>query len=405
MYDLLHDLRIVEASSFVAAPSAGLHLAQMGATVIRIDQIGGGPDFNRWPLAPSGPSLYWEGLNKGKKSVALDLTRVEGRQLAQRLIVAPGTSGGLFLTNFPVEGFLSHDRLCASRPDLVTVRVMGLANGAPALDYTVNCALGVPQMTGPASLGDEPVNHVLPAWDLLTGAYAAFAMLVAARARADDRQGREVRVPLMDMAATALANLGQVGEVMLGGKDRSRYGNDVFGAFGRDYVTACGARIMVMAITPRQWAGLIEALALAEAVAAVEAARGVSFATDEGERFTHRDALVPIVAGALAARPLAALAPVFDRLGVCWGPYRTLSDAVGDAAGPFRAPVFSEIDHPSGTRYPASGAPATIAGADRSPPVRAPYLGEHSEEVLIDMLDLSSREFARLHDARLVATP
>ncbi len=95
MYGLLAGLRVVEAASFIAAPSCALHMAQMGAEVIRIDQAGGGPDFNRWPLAPGGArSLYWEGLNKGKKSVALDLSRPEGRELAAAIITAPGEEAG-----------------------------------------------------------------------------------------------------------------------------------------------------------------------------------------------------------------------------------------------------------------------------------------------------------------------
>ncbi|HEX4098546.1 MAG TPA: CoA transferase, partial [Caulobacteraceae bacterium] len=80
MYDLLKGLTVVEAAAFIAGPTAGLYLGQFGAEVIRIDQIGGGPDFRRWPLAPNGASLYWEGLNKGKKSVVIDLACPEGRE-------------------------------------------------------------------------------------------------------------------------------------------------------------------------------------------------------------------------------------------------------------------------------------------------------------------------------------
>jgi len=174
MYDLLNGLRVVEGAAFIAGPSAGLHMAQMGAEVIRFDAIGGGPDYRRWPLAPDGSSLYWEGLNKGKKSIAIDLGRPEGRELAVALATAPGDQGGVFLTNYPVKGFLSHEALKARREDIITVRVMGWADGSPAVDYTINAAVGVPQMTGPAD-DDRPVNHVLPAWDLLGGAYAAFA--------------------------------------------------------------------------------------------------------------------------------------------------------------------------------------------------------------------------------------
>src|SRR4051812_40714511 len=142
MYDLLKGLRVVEGSAFVAAPSGGLYLAQMGAEVIRFDTIGGGPDRRRWPLAPSGASLYWEGLNKGKKSIALDLSRPAGRELAAALATAPGDGAGLFLTNFPADGFLSYERLKAGRADLVCLRVMGWPDGEPAVDYTVNAAVG-----------------------------------------------------------------------------------------------------------------------------------------------------------------------------------------------------------------------------------------------------------------------
>ena len=180
MYELLKGMRVVEAAAFIAGPSCGLHLAQMGADVIRIDQIGGGPDFRRWPLDPvGGASLYWEGLNKAKRSVALDLSRPEGRDLAARIATAPGPDGGLFVTNFPVEGFLAYERLKTRRADLICVRVMGWPDGRPAVDYTVNSAVGLPLMTGPAG-DDTPVNHVLPAWDLIAGAYAAFAVLSGA---------------------------------------------------------------------------------------------------------------------------------------------------------------------------------------------------------------------------------
>ena len=85
MYQLLSGLSVIEASSFVASPTAGLYLAQMGTEVIRVDQIGGGPDFNRWPKAANGSSLYWENLNRAKKSVALNLGSPEGRELLAQL--------------------------------------------------------------------------------------------------------------------------------------------------------------------------------------------------------------------------------------------------------------------------------------------------------------------------------
>ncbi|AYJ85190.1 carnitine dehydratase (plasmid) [Sphingomonas paeninsulae] len=403
MYALLGGTRVIEASSFVASPSAGLYLAQMGAEVIRVDQLGGGPDFRRWPKADNGASLYWEGLNKGKKSVALDLGRPEGRELLAALATAPGDRAGLFLTNFPVDGFLSHEKLQQRRADLITTRIMGLANGGPALDYTVNSALGIPQITGPESLGDEPVNHVLPAWDLLTGAYAAFAMLAALQHRQATGRGQEVRIPLADVGIATIANLGQLAEVITTGDNRARYGNSVYGAFGRDFVTADRVRLMIMAITPRQWTGLVTALNLAAPVAEIEATRGVSFAKDEGVRFEHRDALFPLVEAAVALRQSDELGAMFDQLGCCWGSYQTMREAAHDAALVGENPVFSTIKQTSGLSYPVPGAMATIPEEPRLPPVRAPFLGEHSDEVLAEVLGLGSGQIGALHDAGLVA--
>lgn len=379
-------------------------MAQMGAEVIRIDQAGGGPDFNRWPLAPGGSrSLYWEGLNKGKKSVALDLSRPEGRELAAAIITAPGDEGGLFVTNYPVAGFLNHDRLAARRADLICLRVMGWPDGRPAVDYTVNAAVGVPMMTGPVDR-PEPVNHVLPAWDLLAGAYGAFCLMAAERARRASGQGREIRLPLSDVALAALGNIGQIAEVQLTGADRSRLGNVLFGAFGRDFATRDGKRLMVVAITPRQWTGLVKILGLDESVAAVEAELGVSFARDESLRFVHRAQLLPLFEAAFARQDAAALTAAFEGVGVCWGPYQGLSEAV--ATDPYFSadnPVLSGVSHPGG-HYLTPGAAATLPDSARLQPQPSPVLGRDTEEVLATVLRLPGSEIARLHDAGLAVT-
>ena len=395
MYDLLAGLSVIEASSFVASPTAGLYCAQMGAEVIRVDQIGGGPDFRRWPVTASNDSLYWENLNRAKKSVALDLGRPEGRELLQKLVRATGQ----FVTNFPVGGFLSHDKLAEGRADLITVRVMGWADGSPALDYTVNNSVGYPMLTG---AGPDPVNHVLPAWDLLTGAYAAFALLAAIQRRSASGKGGEVRIPLSDVAIGTVANLGGVAEMLYTGDNRPRLGNAVYGLFGRDFVTRDGRRTMIVVVTPRQWANLIAALNLGDAVARIETERGVSFAADDGLRFAHRDALYPLFEAAIAVRDHDDIAAAFDAGGIVHSPYRTMYDAVQDPALVAGNPIFGKAENPSGFAYPAAGAFATLPQRDRQPPRAAPRNGEHSEEILAERLSFSSAELARLIDAGIV---
>lgn len=404
MYQLLRGLRVVECASFIAAPSCALHLQQLGAEVIRIDPIGGGPDFKRWPLSPEGNSFYWEGLNKGKRSIAIDLSKPQGRALAADLITAPVQGGGLFVTNFPKDGFLAHEALCKLRADLITVRVAGWSDGSSALDYTVNAAVGIPYMTGPADSAGQPVNHVLPAWDLLTGAYAAFAALAAERHRNLTGMGQEVTVPLSDIALASLGHMGQIAEVLHGG-DRPRMGNALYGAFGRDFATQEGERVMVVAITPKQWSGLLKALELQDALAKVEAHLNVSFARDEGLRFIHRDVLFPLFEQAIAEHSLAALQTRFDQHGVCWGPYRTLARGLAeDPQLSLQSPLFNLLQQPSGHSYPAPGAAASLSGSTRSPVLRAPHLGEHTDQVLFEVLALSSAQIGALHDAGVVAS-
>ena len=399
MYDLLPGLAVVEVSSFVASPSAGLYLAQMGAEVIRVDQIGGGQDFRRWPATTNNDSLSWENLNRAKRSLALDFAKPEARELLAALVAKTGN----LVTNLPAGGFLAHDKLAAQRPDLVTVRVMGWPDGAVALDYTVNAAVGYPALTGPLD-DPAPVNHVMPAWDLLTGAYAAFALLAAVRRREATGEGGEVRLPLSDVAIGSVANLGRVAEVMYTGQDRERLGNAVFGTIGRDFVTRDGVRIMVVAINDRQWAGLVAALGLGDDVARLENLLGLVFAKDDGLRFTHREALFTLIGREVSARGHADLAAAFDASGVVHTRYQTMVEAARDPRLVTRNPMFAELtDNPSGFVYPAAGSFATLPASERLPPRPAPRNGEHTEQVLSERLGLSSGEISRLIDAGVVA--
>ena len=398
MYNLLSGITVIEVSSFVASPTIGLYCAQFGAEVIRVDQIGGGQDFKRWPVTAEGHSLSWENLNRAKRSLALDFTKPEGRDLLTQLIRSVGT----LVTNLPVGGFLAHDRLAQGREDLVTVRVMGWPDGAIALDYTANAVVGFPALTG--TLDDPaPVNHVLPAWDLLTGAYGAFALVSALRRREITGQGGEVRLPLTDIAMGTAANLGRVAEVLQNGTDRVRLGNGVYGTIGRDFVTADGARVMIVAINERQWQGLVRALALEPGLAALEARLGAVFAGDDGLRFTHRDAIYPLVEAAVGALSHAQLGERLDAAGVTHGPYKTMPEALNDPRLMGENPMFAPVStNPSGFAYPAAGAFATLPGQERLPAAPAPRIGEHSHDVLARHLSLDPEAIARLVDAGIV---
>ena len=405
MYEMLKGMRVVEGASFVAAPLCGQTFVQLGADVIRFDPIEGGPDFRRWPLASNGTSYYWEGLNKGKRSVALDLTRPQGRELAVALATANRSDDGFFVTNYPAGSFLSHDRLAESRPDLITVRVTGSSDGRNAVDYTINCATGYPFMTGAPTEGG-PINHVLPAWDVAAGLTAAVALLAADRERARTGRGGEILVPLSNVAFATLATLGHVAEVQTGGTDRDRYGNALYGTFGRDFLTGDGKRMMIVAVTNRQWAALVTALELGNEIRALELSKRIDLAGDEGARFQHRDELFSLVAGQMASQTFNELKAKFDRYGVGWGVYQTVSEALSnDPRLSTQNPLFEMQTHQSGTPYLTPGCPAEWRHQRRVPVRPAPRLGQHTDEVLADIVGLSAAEIGMLHDAGIVAGP
>lgn len=401
---ILAGLRVVEGSAFVAAPLGGMTLAQLGADVIRFDPIGGGLDYTRWPVTKDGASLFWAGLNKGKRSIAVDLKAPEGRELLTQLITAPGPDAGLFLTNFPASGWLAYDRLKQHRDDLVMVNIVGNHDGSSAVDYTVNPATGFPWATGPANLS-VPFNHLLPAWDAITGTLATTGLLAAERARRTSGEGQLVRVALSDVAFATVAHLGKVGEVQINDTERQKYGNYLYGAFGRDFLTKDGRRVMIVALTLRQWKGLCDATDLHEAVGTVEKLLGCNL-DDEGARFEAREVIGALLKPWTTARTLDEIAVIFDEHDVCWGPYQTFRQLVEeDPRCSVENPMFAEVEQPGIGRYLMPASPLEFSDAPRLPPAPAPRLGANTDEVLADVLGLSSAEIGRLHDAGVVAGP
>jgi 2-methylfumaryl-CoA isomerase len=402
---VLSGLRVVEGSAFVAAPLGGMTLAQLGADVIRFDQLGGGLDYTRWPLAASGQSLFWAGLNKGKRSISLDLRSQAGRELATELICAgDGPDTGLLLTNFPARGWLSYDRLAERRADLIMVALTGNPDGTSEVDYTVNPATGFPWATGPRNLS-EPLNSVLPAWDIATGSLAAIGLLAAERWRARTGEGQQIRLSLSDVAFAMVGNLGRIAEAQLGGQDQSKDGNYLYGAFGHDFETRDGRRVMVVALTARQWRALVQVTEIGEACAKIAEVTGYDLDTETG-RFEGRDLIAGLLRPWFASRELSEIRAAFTGTGVSWGPYQTFTQLVTEDPRCSPAnPMFSMLAQPGIGEYLVPGSPLEFSALGRLAPNRAPVLGEHTDQVLAELLGLTDPEIGRLHETGVVAGP
>jgi 2-methylfumaryl-CoA isomerase len=404
MPGILDGLRIVEGSAFVAAPLGGMTMAQLGAEVIRFDPIGGGLDRGRWPVTAEGRSLFWAGLNKGKRSIQIDLGSKAGRELVADIITAPGPNAGLCLTNFPARGFLDYERLAARRADLIMVNIVGNHDGSSAVDYTVNPATGFPWATGPRHLS-VPFNHLLPAWDAITGALATTGLLAAERARARTGAGQHVQLAVSDAAFWMVGNLGKIAEVQVNHHERQKDGNYLYGAFGRDFSTKDGHRVMIVALTLRQWRNLVAATGLDESFDAIARLMDVDL-NEEGGRFAARELLGATLKPWVLSRTLDELRATFEQHGVSWGPYQTFTELVEcDPRCSTMNPMFAEVEQPGIGAYLMPGSPLAFSDAERLPPARAPLLGEHTDEVLAGVLGLSDVEIGHLHDKGIVAGP
>ena len=394
----LEGMQVIEGSAFVAAPSGGMTLAQLGADVIRFDQIGGGIDHKRWPLTPDGHSLYWAGLNKNKRSVAVNLRDPAAQELLTQLIA----SAGNFLTNFPARGWMSYDTLRTHRDDLNMLAITGNRDGSTALDYTVNAAVGFPFVTGPVE-HDEPVNNVLAAWDLVCGQTGALAMLAAERHRLRTGEGSNMSLALFDVALAAVSALGHVAEAQVLGTERQRFGNDLYGAFGAMFTAADGERLYAVGISNKQWRSLLEASGTTDAVAALADETGLDFG-DEGDRFAARTEIKALIQAWVGARPLAEVAAAFDALGVCWGRYQSFLELVAsDPRCSTDSELYRSVEQPGIGTYLSPGSPVAFDGMLSVPPTPAPALGADTEAVLAE-LGLTPAEIGRLADAGTIAT-
>lgn len=374
----LSGLRVVELSSFVAAPLCGMTLSQLGAQVIRIDPIGGASDVQRWPLAAGGASIYWTGLNKGKRSATIDLRSAEGRQLVQRLVVE---GDGIVITN-AVLPWLNYDVLAAKRSDVIHVQLLGRGDGSTGVDYTVNAGVGYPLVTGPAAHAG-PINHVLPAWDVCCGLYAALAVVAAVRRRDQSGAGARISLALEDVALATAGNLGMLTEPQVNGTQRERLGNAIYGQYGQDFTSSDGVRFMIVTLTGRHFRDLVEVTGTGAAVSALAEALGVDFAA-EGDRYRYRDVLSGLFATWFADNTADKITAALSATTVLFERYRTFAETAADPKVSAN-PLFSRLHQPGVGDYLAPGLPIAFDGTHPAA-APAPALGQDTADVLAQWL-------------------
>ena len=259
---------------FVAAPLCGMTLSQLGAEVIRVDPIGGASDVQRWPLAADGTSIYWTGLNKGKRSVTIDLRSRDGHELVQRLIIE---NDGIVVTN--AAGFTwlqprSPGGQTPRRDSRSVTRARGRFHRR-----------GLHGQRGSSAIRSSPVRPIMPVRSITCcrpGTCAAdctrrWPSSPPSAAARQSGAGARISLALEDVALATAANLGLLTEPQVNGTQRERLGNAIYGQYGQDFISSDGARFMVVTLTGRHFRDLLAVTGADEAVSALAEALGADF--------------------------------------------------------------------------------------------------------------------------------
>jgi crotonobetainyl-CoA:carnitine CoA-transferase CaiB-like acyl-CoA transferase len=393
----LAHLRVLDLSRVLAGPWASQIFADLGAEVLKVERPGAGDDTRRWGPPwlrdpdgrDTGESSYFASANRGKRSLTIDFTRPEGQELVRRL----AARSDVLLENFKVGDLARHGLgfadLLPSCPRLVYCSITGFGQTGPyrhraGYDFLIQGMGGLMSITGEA--GGEPMKVGVAVADLLTGMYAATAVLAALAARERTGRGQHVDLALLDVQVAMLANQAQA--YLASGKAPGRLGNahpsivpyQAFATRDGSVVLAVGndaqfERLCAVAGRP-------------------DLAADPRYATNAG-RVEHRAALVPALAALLATRTSADWTAALEAEGVPCGP-------ILDLAGVFADPQVVHRGLRVESRHPLAGTVALVRSPIRlsetpvAPPRAPPLLGEHTSEVLRGLLGLEDGEIASL---------
>jgi crotonobetainyl-CoA:carnitine CoA-transferase CaiB-like acyl-CoA transferase len=381
--------RILDLSRVLAGPWCTMILGDLGAEVIKIENPRGGDDTRAWgPPYTSGESAYYICANRNKKSVAIDISKPEG----QAAIEALAAKSDVLVENYKLGGLdkygLDYPRLSAKHPELIYCSISGYGRSSPraaepGYDYVIQAEGGLMAING--DVNSPPVRVGVAVADLFTGMFAAQAILAALIAKDRDGLGQHVDMALFDSQIAMLANVGS--GCLVSGEEPVRYGNSHPTVVPYQTFDTADGPIVIAVGNDRQFGILCRDL-----LNMPDLAEDERFATN-GARVLNRDALIPLLKPLIAEHPGEWWLSELKRVGVPCGAVRRMKDALCAPETLARNMVVS-VAHPLSGRVPLVGSPLKLADTPVVEPTAPPLLGQHSAEVLGELLGYDALQVA-----------
>jgi crotonobetainyl-CoA:carnitine CoA-transferase CaiB-like acyl-CoA transferase len=403
----LSHLRVLDLSRVLAGPWAGQVLADLGAEVIKIERPGSGDDTRSWGPPwlkdaqgrETGESAYYLACNRGKKSVTVDIATPGGRDLVRAL----AAKSDILLENFKAGALARHRLAWADlqplNPGLIYCSITGFGQEGPyrdraGYDFMIQAMGGLMSITGEPDHvpGGGPVKVGVAIADLMTGMYAAVAVLAALARRTLGGRGEYLDLALLDVQVAMLAN--QAMNYLVSGTAPGRLGNAHPNIVPYQAFRTRDGNLILAVGNDGQFAKFCEIAGRPDLAA------DPRFATNAA-RVAHRGALVPMVAELMAARGSAEWIAALEPAGVPCGPINTLDRVFADPQVRWRG-LRVEADHPAAGKVPLVASPLRFPGAAADRGAAPPTLGQHTDEVLQEVLGLDPGRIRALRDARVI---
>jgi crotonobetainyl-CoA:carnitine CoA-transferase CaiB-like acyl-CoA transferase len=403
----LGHLRVLDLSRVLAGPWCSQNLADLGADVIKIERPGLGDDTRAWgpPYAPgtdgqpTSEAAYYLSANRGKRSVTVDIASPEGQALLRELVL----HCDVVLENFKVGHLkrygLDYDALKAIKPDLVYCSITGFGQDGPyahraGYDFLIQGMGGLMSITGERDgiPGGGPQKAGVAITDLMTGMYATVAVLAALTHRDRTGEGQHIDMSLLDTQVAMLANVGS--NYLNSGKRPQRWGNAHANIVPYQTFACLDGHIIVATGNDGQYQKFVEA------GGRPELARDERFMTNP-LRVQNREQLVPLLAEMVAHKPRNAWIALLESVGVPCGPINNLDEVFENPQVRSRGMEVA-LAHPLAGQVKLVRSPmkmsATPATSDQAPPL----LGQHTDDVLREVLGKSGEEIAALREKKVL---